>query len=181
MKNVWRVTFFILFVCLLVNPLFSEEKDSVLLKGMVYNNKDRVKNVVVKIYEDNNLLKEIHVKSTNRFKTYLPVNKKLTIAITAEEYFPKRFIFDTSMPEEIKKVPDYEFDIDIFKLEELEGVNTSFLDFPVGIVTYNERKGEFLRNKKYTKQMKKAYLKLWDEAQSLERAGFEEEENENKN
>ncbi len=60
----------------------------------------------------------------------------------------------------------YEFDIDIFKEEELKHINTSFLDFPVGLVSYDRKKKVFLRNKKYTKRMKKAYLKLWAESQT---------------
>lgn len=152
-------------------------EDSVLLKGMIYNDKDRVKGVFVNIYIDNQLFKKIEVRSSNRFNTNLPINKDLTIEITAKEFYPKRFIFDTSVPEGLSKIPAYEFDIDIFKREELEGVNTSFLDFPVGLVAYDEKKGIFIRNKKYTKEMKKAYLLLWNEAQeSSDRSGFEKEE-----
>lgn len=149
------------------------EKDSIVLTGMVFNNKDRVKNVVINIYNKNKLWKSIHVKSSNRFKTNLPLNEMMTIEITAEKFYPKRFIFDSSVPSDLKTVPDYDFDIDIFSEKELEGVNTSFLDFPVGIVTYDPKRNEFERDIKYTKKMKKAYLKLWEEAQTNDRAGFE--------
>ena len=149
-------------------------KDSIELKGMVFNNKDRVKGVVVKVYSNNKLIKTETVRSSNRFKTNLPINAELTIEISAPGFHTKRFIFDSHLPEDVSKIPDYQFDIDIFKEEELVGVNTSILDFPVGIVEYDERKEEFFRNKKYTKRMKKAYLNLWEEAQMSERSGLEE-------
>lgn len=176
MKYFWRITVLILFSSAFFTAYGIGKKDSVMLRGMVYNDKDRVKNVVIKIYENNILFRKIQVKSSNRFTTNLPVNKKLTIEISGEGYFPKRFIFDTTVPDDLKIIPNYQFDIDIFKEEELEGVNTSFLDFPVGLVSYDQRKEAFIRNKKYTKQMKKAYLKLWGKSQSLKRSGFENEE-----
>lgn len=147
------------------------ERDSVQLKGMIYNNKNRVKNVIVNIYSQNKLIKNIHVKASNRFVTYLPVNCMLTIEISAENYHTKRFMFDTNLPEGTKPIPKYDFDIDIFKEEELSDVNTSLLDFPVGLVSYDPKKKVFIRNKKYTKRMKKAYLKLWAESQAADRQG----------
>lgn len=148
-------------------------KDSIELKGIVYNNTNRVKGVVVNIYSNNKLIKTATIRSSNRFKTNLPINAELTIEISAPGFHTKRFIFNTHLPEELSRVPDYEFDIDIFKEEELEGVNTSILDFPVGIVEYDKRKGVFLRNKKYTKRMKQAYLDLWEESQMSDRSGLE--------
>jgi len=100
----------------------------------------------------------------------LPAQAVLTIEITAPNFHTKRFIFDTRLPTDIAKIPEYEFDMDIFSEEELAGVNTSLLDFPIGLVTYSEKKGKFLRNKNYTKKMKKRYLDLLDEALMTERA-----------
>ena len=172
-----RVILIVLLPFSFVQKLDAMGKDSVLLRGLVYNDKNRVKNVEVNVFKDNELIKKVKAK-TNRFRTYLPTHSKLTITISSEGYHTKSFIFDTNLPSNVAKIPDYSFDIDIFKEEELEGINTSFLDFPVGLVSYNEKKQEFIRNKKYSKQMKKAYLKLWGEAQSKaqERAGFDDSE-----
>ena len=147
--------------------------DSIQLTGMVFSNQDRVKGVVIKIYSNNLLIKTVKVRSSNRFKTNLPINSELTIEIWAPEHHAKRFIFDSHIPADLTIIPKYQFDIDIFKEKELEGVNTSILDFPVGLVYYDSKKKEFVRNKKYTKRMKKAYLDLWEEAQMSERSGLE--------
>ncbi len=80
-------------------------------------------------------------------------------------------MFDSNVPERPKVQLKYHFDIDIFKESEIANVNMSMLDFPVGLVSYDEKKKAFIRDKKYTKKMKKAYLGLWNEAQKVERQG----------
>jgi len=146
------------------------EPDSVLMTGMIFNDKDQVKGTVINIYDENKLIKVIKVERSNRFKTNLPINAVLTIEITAPEFHTKRFIFDTNLPEDVKNVPDFDFDMDIFSKEEMANVNTSLLDFPVGLVDYNERKKKFIRNVEYTKKMKARYLKLLEESIMSERA-----------
>jgi hypothetical protein len=179
MKKLGLFSFLILLLSLslpLSSSAFAGVKDSIELKGTVYNNKDRVKGLVISIYKNNDLFKEVKVRSGNKFRTYLPANAILTIEISSPGCYPKRLIFDSHLPENLSPMPRYEFDIDIFKEDELANVNTSILDFPVGIVVYDEKKGDFVRNKKYTKKMKKAYLKLWEEAQMANRSGLEETE-----
>lgn len=163
-------TFLLSFLLLLCTAVLAGNKsDSLALKGLIYNNDSRVKGVIVNIYVQNKLFKAIHVKSQNRFMTNLPMNALVTIEITAPDFHTKRFVIDTKVSEKLKKSQlNYEFDIDIFKEEELANINASFLDFPVGLVSYDERKESFQRNKKYTKRMKKAYLRLWAESQAAE-------------
>lgn len=145
-------------------------KDSVFVKGSIYNNHDHVKSAVINVYNRNELIKSFEVRSSNRFTLNLPTNAFVTIEITAPNFHTKRFIFDSHIPADIAQAPEYEFDMDIFSEEELTGVNTSLLDFPIGLVSYNEKKGKFLRNKDYTKKMKKRYLELLEESMMTERA-----------
>ena len=149
-------------------------KDSIALKGSIYNNVDQVRNVVIKVFDGNTLYKTVKVGSSNRFKTYLPTNKMLTIQIEAPGFHEKRFQFNTDIPKGLNRIPEYYFDMDIFKESELEGVNPSLLDFPAGLVSYDERKKEFVHNKSYTKKMKKEYYKLLEEAKLSQRVPLEE-------
>ena len=150
-------------------PAIAGPLDSLQLLGIIFNNNSQARDVVVNIYDHNKIFKQIHVKSSNRFVTYIPINSIMTIEITAPDFHTKRFIMDTTVPNKIKKSQlKYNFDIDIFREEELKHINTSFLDFPVGLVSFHNKKAEFIRNKKYTKRMKKAYLKLWAESQETE-------------
>ncbi len=152
----------------------ASKRDSIELTGLIYNNQDHVKDVVINIYHHNKLWKTEKLGRSNRLRTYLPKNSVLTIEICAPDHHTKRFMFNTTVPTNLKVLPKYRFDIDLFTEEEISGVNSSILDFPVGLVEYDEKKKVFLRNKKYTKKMKKAYLKLWEEAQMMvERSGIE--------
>lgn len=163
-------------ICILFLSLTTQAsiKDSIALKGSIYNNVEQVENVVIKIFDGNTLYKTVKVGSSNRFKTYLPVNKMLTIQIEAPGFHEKRFQFDSTIPENLSRIPEYYFDMDIFKESELEGVNPSLLDFPAGLVSYDEKKKEFVHDKSYTKKMKKEYYKLLEEAKLSQRAPLEE-------
>lgn len=165
-----------LFLSLLISQAFASKRDSVLLTGSVYSNEDKVTHVIIKIYDGNNLLKSVEVGRSNRFRTYLPVNKYLTIQIEAPGFHDKRFSFDSHIPDGTMPIPSYDFDMDIFKEEEVQGVNTSILDFPVGLVYYDEKKGEFVHNKSYTKKMKKEYYNLLEKAKMAERSLLKESE-----
>ena len=167
-----RINLLLIFAIGLNFQVLAGSLDSLELKGMIFNDDSRVKDVVVNIYNHNRLFKQIHGKSSNRFVTNLPLNTIMTIEITAPDFHTKRFVIDTEVPNKVTKAQlKYNFDIDIFREEELKNINTSFLDFPVGLVSFNKKKGAFIRNIKYTKRMKKAYLKLWAESQEAERQG----------
>lgn len=162
-----------LFIGLLLSSQSAEAKgskrDSILMVGKVFNNDERVKDLVINIYNENAFLRAIPIRSAHHFRFYLPKNMLLTIEITAPGFHTKRFIFDTNVPDELKQMPNYDFDMDIFSEAELAGVNTSLLDFPSGIVRYNEKKGIFEHDKAYTKRIKKQYFQLLEEAQMSER------------
>ncbi|KAA3652923.1 MAG: hypothetical protein DWP98_00765 [Bacteroidetes bacterium] len=153
----------------------SSKKDSILLVGKIFNNEERVKDVVINVFDHNLKIKTIKVKSSNFVRTYLPKNTILTIEITAPNFHDKRFMFDSHVPDKLTKLPGYEFDMDIFSIEELSGVNTSLLDFPVGLVKYNSKKKIFIRDKDYTKRMKKLYFQLLEEAQMSERGTLKDD------
>ena len=171
-KSFFRTSLVLAFFMLLKMNTFADSLDSLELKGMVFNDNERVKDAVVNIYDHNKLFKRIDVRASNQFVTNLPLNTILTIEITAPGFHTKRFVMDTTVPGRLKESQlKYDFDMDIFSEEELANINTSFLDFPVGLVSYDHRKKVFHRNKKYTKRMKKAYLKLWAESQAAARQG----------
>lgn len=150
-----------------------QREDSILLEGSVFNNETKVENAIIRVYINNKLYKSVKVSRSNKFKTNLPFNQMLTIEIAAPGFHSKRFMMDTNVPESEKSRMRYTFDMDIFSEEEMKGVNTSLLDFPVGLVHYDEKKGEFVHDKKYTKQMKKEYFNLLEQAKLSERSGME--------
>jgi hypothetical protein len=171
--NRYLILFSILFVSIqstVTGQSRFDAPDSVEMTGMIFNDDNQVRDSKINIYQKNDLIKVVETSRSNRFRTNLPINSFLTIEITAPDYHTKRFIFDTTLPEDVKKAPDFEFDMDIFSKEEMSNVNTSLLDFPVGLVDYNPRKKKFMRNVEYTKKMKARYMKLLEESIMTERA-----------
>jgi hypothetical protein len=152
----------------------SSKRDSIALTGKVFNDEIKVEHLVIKVYSENKLIKSQSIKSSNHFRVYLPKDQYLTIEIVAPKFHTKRFFFDSNVPSHLKKLPSYQFDMDIFSEEELEGVNTSFLDFPAGLVKYHPKKKVFLRDKAYTKRIKKSYFKLLEEAEMSERGSMKD-------
>ncbi|NBG65177.1 hypothetical protein [Acidiluteibacter ferrifornacis] len=146
------------------------KQDSIKIVGLIYNNRNKLRKYTINIYIRNRLFKTVESSARYNFETNVPINSYCTIEINAKGYYTKRFIFDTSIPENYtKQIPEFSFDMDVFAEKELDGVNTSALDLPVGIVKYNNKKEEFEHNKSYTKKMKKVYKDLLIESQMQDR------------
>ncbi len=146
------------------------KQDSIKLVGLIYNNRTKIKKYTINIYIRNSLLRSVPSNSRNNFQANVPINSYCTIEITADGYYTKRFIFDTSIPKGYSNgIPEFKFDMDIFSEKELDEVNTSALDMPVGVVKYNNKKEEFEHNKSYTNKMKKVYKDLLIESELQKR------------
>ena len=102
-KLVFRYTLVVAFLMLFKVDVIAGSLDNLELKGVIFNNKSRVKDVVVNIYDHNKLFERIEVKASNRFITNLPLNTILTIEITAPNFHAKRFVMDTTVPNKLKK------------------------------------------------------------------------------
>ncbi len=167
----------LILVCIFCIPSFGlvSKRDSIQLTGKVFNNKEKVNGLIINVYNENELIKTEHIRSSHHFRLYIPKNAMPTIEITAPNFHTKTFFFDSTVPNGLKKLPGYQFDMDVFSETELEGVNTSMLDFPAGLVKYNEKKKAFLRDKAYTKKIKKAYFKLLEEAELSNRGALEDD------
>lgn len=149
---------------------FKGKADSILVSGKIFNNEEQVHKPTITVYNGNKVIKKVQFRSAKSMRFYVPRNANLTIEIAAEKFHTKRFMFDTTVPKSLKRAPGYVFDMDIFTEDELSGVNTSILDFPIGVVRYNEKKKIFIRDKDYTKKMKKDTYKLLENAKQSKRA-----------
>lgn len=174
--NIKTATYPFILLCLLFSFFLTafESKaynDSLLIEGEITAKKGNLKDVVVNIYINNSLFKSEKLDRSLKFKLNLPLNEILTIEVSAPNYHSKRFMIDSHVPSKAKEDFVYLFEMDLFSLDEMKGVNTFLLDFPVGLVKYEKRKG-FVHNEKYTKQMKEEYFRLLEEANKSERGGL---------
>lgn len=169
LKNTFSlIAFFFLFAASFELRAYN---DSLLVEGEVGAIDGEVKNIVVNVYVNNTLFKSKSLSKSSKFKINLPLNEILTVEITAKNYHSKRFMIDSHVPQKPKQKLIYLFEVDLFSHKEMEGVNTFLLDFPVGLVKYDNKKG-FVHDKKYTKQMKEEYFRLLEQAKKSEDAGL---------
>ena len=156
----------VLFTAILALPAQSQIRriGAVYVKGEITIDERNTENVQIDIYKENQKVTSYTSDDNGSFKLRLRFNHSYTIEFSKEGTLTKRIYFDTSMPERAMNVPEYEMFIDLVPEEYLDGVNTSPLEFPMALISYNEKEGEYLHNEQYTFHMEYLVTKLLAES-----------------
>ncbi len=127
--------------------------------GVITVNNSKVKEAKVNVYDGNQLVQEIPASKRGEFATDLALNKHYTFEFLAEGAVTKRIAVNTYI--EKKNAPPVPFDCFVYLvlLEQVEGSDISILDFPVALVSYNEKKKQFEPQLGYSMNMMKEYNK----------------------
>ena len=165
-----RLSVFVLFSLFFFSftPELKAYSDSLLIQGKVKSKQKKLNNIEVKVYLNNTLFKHRKLNNTTKFKLNVPLNEIITVEISADDHHSKRFMLDSHVPKNPKQELNYLFEMHLFSIKEMEKVNTSLLDFPIGLVAYDNKKG-FIHNKQYTQQMKKEYVRLLEQSKRLKK------------
>ena len=116
---------------------------------LVDENDDKMKDVTVKLYEQNELIST--KKWSKKFDYELEMEKYFTMELIKEGFISKRIAISTF--EGDKGAEPFMFVMELYKSR--EGIDESELDFPAAIIEYKKNKGEFSFNVPYTKKIKK--------------------------
>ncbi|NQX91089.1 MAG: hypothetical protein HRT74_02940 [Flavobacteriales bacterium] len=138
------------------------------IAGIVTEEGKKCKDAKVQIYEGNTEVDVLYTPNNGKFMVELAFNKYYTIRISKKGMVAKIISIDTRVKSDRVKVPIYQCDVDLVPEKLFIGLNASLLDFPMAIVVYNRKKGEFEHNEEYTAHMRTAYEELSKE--SFERA-----------
>jgi len=166
--------FYKLFICLslllIVFSIDAKAFNSLSIKGfpilgIVTEEGKKCKDAYVEVYDGNLVVQEFQTPANGRFNLTLELNHYYTVKISKAGMVPKILSIDTRVKSRRISVPVYECDIDLIPSSLFTGMNTSILDFPMAIVRYNRRKGEFIHNEDYTAHMRSAYDELVQESQ----------------
>lgn len=113
-------------------------------------NREVVKGCTIKIYCGTELITQID--STDRKKLYfrLKRNSEYTIEVSKEGYLTRSVYFNTTLPEDVKLKPIFTFEYEVDLPRQIEGGDQTILDFPVALVTFEEKSEKFEHNKEYT-------------------------------
>ena len=99
------------------------------------------------LYKDNVELGKLEGKN-GRFELELDIDQFYTLRITKQGQQEKMLYFDTKLPADLVKYPDYECYVNL-QAPLADGTDPFYTDFPSAIVRYNEVMGGFYHSEHY--------------------------------
>jgi hypothetical protein len=151
------------------NGTKTEPKETQIFVAGFINASNAVLNqAIVRLYDRNELVDSVAPDEEGGFYFQLPANSHCTIEIEREGYIKKLISINTKMNEERKRLPMFEFTIDLNAKEDYRGVDISDLDFPAAIVDYSTAKRKLEYSMKYASFMQKEQTRLLQEAASTQ-------------
>jgi hypothetical protein len=145
-----------------------EKVTQIFVAGFINSNEAVYRTAMVRLYDKNEVIDSIAPDEEGGFYFQLPANSHCTIEIEREGYVKKLVSISTKLTEERKRLPMFEFTIDLTKEEEYNGVDISDLDFPAAVVSYSSDKRKLMYSAKYASFMNKEQQRLLAEAQAKE-------------
>jgi len=114
------------------------------LDGMVeYKNKTPDNNYKVELIQSNFIIKSVTLNDKNSFKFKLQKNTYYAIRISKKGFVTRTIRVHTALPEGSEETHHLKFDTELLTLKEVEKSDTSVLDFPAAIVSYDQKINRF--------------------------------------
>lgn len=158
MKSILRILFVQLLLLATSIPMMAQDTTAVeeftvlTIEGEITHKTEKLASVLVELYEQNKMVDAFETKKNGKFKFFLYNNHIYTIQLTKEGYNTKKVTINTWVPDDYGDEISYLFDIELDSLSiMLEEHKETLLEYPIAIISFDERKGEFLFNQAYTK------------------------------
>lgn len=100
------------------------------------------------LYKDNVELGQLKGDKNGRFELELDIDQFYTLRIIKAGYQEKMLYFDTKLPPDLVKYPDYECYVNLQR-PNAQGVDPFFTDFPSAIVRWDETQQGFYHSEHY--------------------------------
>ena len=145
---------FILFIFFIsiFNVLKSQNPDySIVLKGIAEETVYPAREVSVKLYESDKVIKEIITKSDGKFEFQLDTGKNYVIVISKTGYLTKKLAFDTKVPNGMTAKWTNEFAVTMIK--KCGNVDISALNDPIDKIKFHSRTESFKSDQEYSRKM----------------------------
>lgn len=129
-----------------------EISGKVKLKNNAFDNK-----IKIELIHYNTVIESITVKQDKKFKFYLAKNAYYTVRISKEGYIPKLITVCTILKKFSPEDSYYRFQFDTELLPSLatEILDAEVLEFPIAIISFDEKLKAFFINESYTSNIKK--------------------------
>lgn len=124
---------------------------------VLYNDKI-LRGAKINLHRENQVIQTFEDTSMHQYTFKLQRNQYYTIEISKPGLVTRLIAVDTRLPNDF--VYEHSFDHDVMvslfnELEQVKGLDTYYLDFPIGIIYYNDDQDELMFRKKYTRHIKK--------------------------
>jgi len=168
LKQLWRslslyfmrsIAVFLMILCFC--GAFSQGAWNVIVDGRVMEGSRKLDKAVITLYKNGQVDKKAKTPTTGKFTFMLLPDNDYLIEISKVGYVSKKISISTKdVPaDKVKKgFPPYPIQISLFK--EIEGLDVSILEQPIGKVKYDEKKDNFYEDQTYTKQVQTKLKKL---------------------
>lgn len=135
-------------------PLQEPYEIGLIIYGKVLNNGIILRSIEFRLYEGNDLVVNGNLDRRGEFELPLYANQNYVLEINADGYLPKRFYFNTSIPQGEQKLYTFGFFVSLLPEERVKGADIFSLDFPYAIVSYNKETSAFDFSEKYSEEMR---------------------------
>ncbi len=103
----------------------------------------KAKNLVIQVYQDNELLQEVHSKK-GKFTLNLDLDNSYTFVLNQEGYRAKSVLIDTHVPVKLVEYSEYECFMNLEAADKFTHSDPFYMDFPGAIVRWNEEAHGFM-------------------------------------
>ena len=162
----------VLVVCVGLLSLTATNSDTRTFKfqGTVTDKTDGglIEEYFIDVYEGNDVIDSPKSDKKGRFEAHLFGGSEYTIDISLNGYYPKRVVVKTNVPEDIKKLPVFKFEVELIRTSDYEMIErvdpfaTSIFDFPYVIFEWDASLDDMGYREAYTKHIKAKYAEVND-------------------
>lgn len=123
----------------------------------------------VTLFMENNIQQIVQTNEDGSFQVALTPGKIYTVEVARSGLITKRISIDTHMERTRgNNVTVFDCYVNMVPEEQLEGVDTSDLDFPIALLSYDKKLKTFVHDPEYTSMMQATYKELKKAAQEME-------------
>ncbi len=135
------------------------DKDACLAIVGYFDKLPAVKAVKVELFLGSELIDSVKTKTNRDFRFVLLRNKRYSLHITAPGYYSRFLTINTDLADNINTNPLFVFEFDLQLIQEMQGVDDFYLDFPIASISFDQKLKAFNFSKKYTEAMQKEVKK----------------------
>ncbi len=137
--SVFRLIVLCLFMAgILSIDLKSQEQAYLLIEGQVVAGKSELSGVNVSLFFENKKTEQVRTLEDGTFELILKFDRKYILEISKFGFVSKKFVFNTELPEGIKKDNIFSFPMQVELFPPFEEIDTKLLENPLAEIEYDE-------------------------------------------